>query len=303
MKTTISILFILVALLTGCKKDKIDVKKDLTDGFCIVSNDKVVLNHDDVEYYDYSTHLIYMKDNKSFADDIGDIGDFTIYANGKEIYNGQTFPPHSSFMPSVPVIESHSFYPDNVLSIGFALYLDTLGNLLPDPREDQRIVDALNKYNQFHAGLSCEIQSVQYTSSNNVKVELLLKNNDSFNYYYIDPEKTGFHIFHYFTNGLLIRDFSTHTTYTLKSYANKSTTVPPAPGTTWREDWLSIINGNESKNITIIYDNFEDVPKGQYKATFEFPGLSSQVDKEDIQQDNGRIWLGKLNMMKEIAIE
>ena len=50
-----------------------------------------------------------------------------------------------------------SFYGDNIVSIGFILKLDTLGNFLPDPREDERIADALKKYNQFHAGLSCEI--------------------------------------------------------------------------------------------------------------------------------------------------
>lgn len=299
MKTTTAILFIIAVLLTGCNKDEIDFNKSLTDGLCIVSNDEVVLNHNDFEYYDYSTHLIYLKNNKSFADDIEGIGGFTVYANGDEIYSGQTFPGYSSFLPSGPVIATHpSFYSDNIVSIGFILKLDTLGNFLPDPREDERIVDALKKYNQFHAGLSCEIKSVQYLSSNNVKIELLLKNNDSFNYYYIDPEKTGIGLFHYFTNGLFIRDFNTH-----KSYTHKIETVSADPWNTWEKDWLSIINGNESKVVTIIYDNFEDVPKGHYKATFEFPGLSFQVDKNDIKQNNGQIWLGELNMMKEITIE
>lgn len=299
MKTTTAILFIIAVLLTGCNKDEIDFNKSLTDGLCIVSNDEVVLNHNDFEYYDYSTHLIYLKNNKSFADDIEGIEGFIVYANGDEIYSGQTFPGYSSFLPSGPVIATHpSFYSDNIVSIGFILKLDTLGNFLPDPREDERIVDALKKYNQFHAGLSCEIKSVQYLSTNNVKVELLLKNNDSFNYYYLDPEKTGIGLFHYFTNGLIIRDFNTH-----KSYTHKIETISADPWNTWKKDWLSIINGNESKIVTIIYNNFEDVPKGNYKATFEFPGLSFQVGKNDIKQNNGQIWLGKLNMMKEIAIE
>ena len=299
MKTTITILFVITVLLTGCNKDEIDFNKNFTDGFCIVSNDEVVLNHNDFEYYDYSTHLIYLKNNKSFADVIEGIGGFTVYANGDEIYSGQTFPGYSSFLPSGPVIGTHpSFYGDNILSIGFILYLDTLGNFLPDPREDERIVDALKKHNQFHAGLSCEIKSVQYLTSDNVKVELLLKNNDAFNYYYIDPEKTGMGLFHYFTNGLFIKDFNTHKTYT-----HKIETVSADPWNTWKKDWLSIINGNENKVVTIIYDNFDDVPKGQYKATFEFPGLSFQVEKKDIVQDNGQIWLGKLNLRKEITIE
>ena len=63
MKTTITILFAISVLLTGCEKDENDFCKNLADGFCIVSNDKVVLKHTDIEYYDYSTHLIYLKDH------------------------------------------------------------------------------------------------------------------------------------------------------------------------------------------------------------------------------------------------
>lgn len=299
MKTTITVLFVIAVFLIGCDKNEIDLDQKLTDGFCIVSNDKVVLNHNDFEYYDYSTHLIYLKDNKSFIDDIENIGEFKVFADREEIYGGQTLPGYSSFLPSVPVIGTHpSFYGDNIVSIEFIIYLDTLGNFLPDPREDVRIVDALKKYNQFHAGLNCEIKSIKYLSSNNVKLELLLKNNDSFNYYYLDPKKTGIGLFHYFTNGLVIRDFNTHKTYT-----HKIETVSANPWNTWEKSWLSIIKGNESKIITITYDNFEEVPNGQYKATFEFPGLSFQVDKKDINQDNGQIWLGKLNIRKEIMIE
>ncbi len=299
MKTTITILFVIAVLLIGCDKNEIDIDKKLTDGFCIVSNDRVILNHNDFEYYDFSAHLIYLENNKSFANVIEGIGGFTVYANRNEIYSGQTLPMYSSFLHAGPVIRSHpSFYGDYIIPIDFIQKIDSLGNIIPDPRENERIVDALKKYNQFHAGLSCEIKSVQYLSSTNVKVELLLKNNDSFNYYYIDPEKTGIGLFHYFTNGLFIRHFNTYETYT-----HKIETISADPRNTWKKDWLSIINGNESKVVTIIYDNFDDVPKGQYKATFEFPGLGTEVDKKDIIQDNGHIWLGELNMKKDIMIE
>ena len=297
MKTTITILFAISVLLTGCEKDENDFCKNLADGFCIVSNDKVVLKHTDIEYYDYSTHLIYLKDNKSFAEDFEGIGNFTVYADKHKIYSGQTFTLYSSIMPSGAVIRTQPyFYSDNILSIDFVLRLDSLGNLLPDPREDKRIINALKKYNQFHAGLSCEIKSLSYLSSDNVKLELVLKNNDPFNYYYIDPEKTGTGLFHYFTTGLLI-------TGTHKIYTHKTATISAVPWNGWKKDWLSVIRGKESKVITITYDNFDNVPRGQYKAIFEFPGLSFQVEKKDIEQDNGQIWLGKLNVRKDITIK
>ena len=295
-------LFFLLVLffVAGCdKEDEIENKENLTDGFCITSNGEVVLSHNDFEYYDYSAHLIYLKDNKSFVEDFENLGEFTVFANEVEIYSGESWPSYSSSMPFGPIINTHpSFYGDNVVSIGFMAYLDSLGNFLPDPREDEIIVGALKKYDQFHAGLSCEITSVEYVSSTNVTVKLLLKNNDDFNYYYIDPEKTGIGLFHYFTNGLYIRNFNTY-----EIYEHKIETVSADPWNSWGLDWLSVINGKQSKEIIITYNNFEDVPSGQYKATFEFPGLGFQMDKEDIIQDNGQIWLGSLRIQKEITID
>jgi hypothetical protein len=100
MRTTNTFLLFIVFIIVGCETNETDSIKELTDGFCIMSNDKVVINHNDLEYYDYSTHLIYLRNNKSFANDIEEIGGFTVYADGIEIYSGQTLPGYSSFLPS-----------------------------------------------------------------------------------------------------------------------------------------------------------------------------------------------------------
>ena len=299
MKNKLTLLIIITVALISCEKDELDYNGEIKDGFCIVADDKVVLDHNDFEYYDYSSHLIYMKDSKSFVDDIESIGEFKIFANKKEIYTGQTVPGFHSFLLTGPIISTHpSGYGDYIIPIEFIKIIDTLGNVPTDLREDERIIEALKKYNQFHAGLSCEIISVQYLSATNVSVELTLKNNDSFSYYYLDPDKMGSNLFHYFTNGLYIKDFSNH-----KSYTHGTEHFQPEPWNSWSSDWLSIINGNESKVITINYDSFEQVPSGEYNATFEFPGLSYQVGKNELVQENGKIWLGEINMIKDIKIE
>ena len=299
MKKTLTFLIFITVALISCEKDEFDLHGELKDGFCIVANDKVVLDHNDFEYYDYSTHLIYMKNSKSFVDDIESIGEFKIFADKKEIYTGQTVPGFHSFLPTGPIISTHpSGYGDYIVPIEFIQIIDTLGNVTPDLREDTRIIEALKKYNQFHSGLSCEINSVQYLSPNDVIVELNLKNNDSFSYYYLDPDKMGINLFHYFTNGLFIKNFASH-----ESYTHETEHIQPDPWNSWNIDWLSIINGNESKTITIHYDNFEQVPSGAYKATFEFPGLRFQVEKDELVQNNGQIWLGEINMIKDITIE
>lgn len=294
MRTINSFLLFIVFLTISCEKNKIDS----LDGFSIVSNNKVVISHNDFEYYDYSTHLIYMKNHKSFANDIEEIGGFTVYADGVEIYSGQTLPGFSSFLPFGPVIRTQpSFYGDYIIPIGFIQIIDSLGNSVSDPREDIRIIEALKKYNQFHSGLSCEINSVQYSSPNNVVIELQLNNNDSFDYYYLNPDKMGVNLFHYFTNGLFLRDF-----FNKKTFTHKIEAIHPEPWDTWKIEWLSVIKSNETKIITLTYDSFENVTPGEYKATFSFPGLS-HVNKEDIQQNNGKIWLGELDVNKDITIE
>lgn len=306
MKTSNALLLFISVLIIGCDKNNIDTNEEtdtsieLTDGFCIVVDNKVVVNHEDFEYYDYSNHLIYMKSIKSFPGDIKEYGTFTVFADKDEIYSGQLFPPYSTILPSKPVIfANQSMYRDYIIEIHYTKpRWDSLGNVLPDPREDDRIVEALKKYNQFYAGLSCEIKSVQYIATNNVNIELVLTNNDSINYYYLDPDKMGINLFHYFTHGLAIRDFKRR-----EVYRHKTETIRPEPWNSWEKDWLSIIKGNESKTITITYNNFEEVVPGEYKATFEYPGLSHQVDKKDFVQDDGQIWLGDINMRKDITIE
>lgn len=299
MKAKSVFLFIILISFVQCENEVIDFNGKLTDGFCLVSNDVVVLNHYDIDYYDYSSHLIYLNSNKSFNEDIENIGEFKIYADSEEIYSGQTHPGYSSSFPIGPIINTHpSFYGDYIVPISLNQFFDTTGNTLTDPRDDEKIVKALKKYNQFHAGLSCEIKSIQYFSSNNVKVEFQLKNNDTFNYYFIDPDKTGIALFHYFTPGLVLQDLNS-----LSYFTHKINIISAEPWNSWNKDWMSIIKSNETKTIIITYNNFEEVGNGEYRAVFKYPGLTYQVDSKDIVQENGRIWLGKLPMTTEIIIE
>ncbi len=305
MKASNVLLLLITVLIIGCDKNKIDTNEEtdtaiqLPGGFCIVANKEVVINQDDFEYYDYSNHLIYMKSVKSFPGNIKEYGTFTVFVDNDSIYSGTLLPPYSPMFPPVPVISANqSMFRDYIIEINYTKpRWNSLGNVLPDPREDDRIVEALKKHNQFRAGLSCEIKSVQYFSSNDVKIEFLLKNNDSINYYHLDSDKMGINLFHHFTNGLVIRSFN-------ETYRHKIETTKPEPWNSWKKEWLSIIKGNESKVITISYNNFEQVAPGNYKSDFEYPGLSYQVEKkEDLVQDSGLVWLGDINMRKDFKIK
>ena len=281
----------------GCGKDEFP---DLGDGLSMTIDDKVVLAAKDIDYYDLSTHFIYLKGTNSFLDDKLVRDSFQMCADGEKIYKGVFQSVAMSSFPIGPAIYIPGiFYGDYLIPIEFGSYIDQNGKRIPqkDPRSDSRILTALRSHNQLHAGLTCKISSVQFNSGGKVSLELELINNDSFNYYYLDPEKMGVGLFHYFTNGLSLWSSSQ-----LKSFTNHIEHIQPEPWDSWQMDWLSLIRSQEKKTIRINYTNFDPIDSGQYKLYFMFPGLS-HVDKADLIQHNGRIWLGKFNLSQDFQLE
>lgn len=202
-------------------------------------------------------------------------------------------------MPLGPAIYMPSmFYGNYLVPITYGSYIDLNGKRVPpiDPCSDPRIIEALKSHNQLHAGLQCEIRSVQFNSGNKVSLELELINNDSFNYYYLDPGKMGLGLFHYFTTGL-----SLWSPTLKKSFENHVQHIQPEPWDSWQMNWLSLIRSHEKKSISINYTNFDPISAGHYKLYFQFPGLS-HVEKADLVQRNGRIWLGELDLSQDFQI-
>lgn len=294
MKTFLPIFACLIVCLFGCDRDEFIPSGK---GLSMTTGDRVVLTANDIEYYDLSTHFIYLKGNNSFLDEKLHTDSFQVYANGEKIYTGNFFPMYLSSFPlghfiSTPVI----FYENYVVPIGFRQNIDRSGKVLTDLRDDPRILQSLQSYNQLHVGLKCEIRSVQFNSGGKVSLELELINNDSFNYYYLDPEKMGLGLFHYYTNGL-----SLWSPTLKKSFVNHVGHIQPEPNDSWSMNWLSLIRSHEKKTIWIHYTNFDPISAGEYRLYFRFPGLS-HVEKGDLVQRNGRIWLGELDLSQDFQI-
>lgn len=148
---TINIFSALIAFLfMSCEKKEIDSINGLTDGFCIVVNDKVVLNHTSIDYYDFSEHKIYLRNDNSFLEGpiLSEI--FTVYADMDSVYSGHFLSSISSYLPTGAVIYTDPFLQkNNTISIGCIIITDEFGNTNIDPRSDSRIIEALKKYNQF----------------------------------------------------------------------------------------------------------------------------------------------------------
>ena len=260
---------------------------ELTDGFCLVSKDRVVLNHHQIDYYANSVHMVYLKDPVSFSEDIVGSGVNAVYAGGDSIYRLENMNGYDSYMPAGPMIWNQSMYNDYVMHIDLLRIVDSDNQ--EDPREDPRIKAALHQYDQYYEGLSCEIKGVKIVEAGGILLELELRNQDSFDYLYLDPGKMGMSLFHYFTNGLFLR------TSSWDNYSHKIEVRSPEPWDSWNSDWLSVIASGETVSLSLEYLQFEEFPAGDYTAVFSFPGLSYQVKKEELDQAGGRIWLGDLD--------
>ncbi len=297
MKTTkYLIIFTLTLISICCRNNDPDLKYNPKEGFCLKINDSIVYDYSQIEFYDFSSHLIYLKKGRSYS--YSGTGLFTVLAENTEIYSGKMFPAYLSSLPIGATIPSMlTFYGDFIIPINFHNQIDYSGTEMIDPRRDQRIIESLKKHNQFREGLTCEIADVQKISNNTIRLKLQLTNKDSESLYYLDPNKMGLELFHYFTNGLLLSNGEN------KIITHKVTAKLPEPWNSWKLSWLSIIKSKESKTIIINYDNFDSLTSGKYNAFFIYPGMSSQIEKKDLQQTFGRIWLGELPMTKKIQVE
>lgn len=304
MRVSLTFVVLVLILFTGCEKEVDLVDRlpkssiELTDGYCLVAGDQVVVNHHDISFYDYSAHLVYLKSHVSSEALLEEAGSLTVFAGGEEVYTMNTHPGYSSsFPPSGPFIWTNpTFYEDYIIAIDLMLHAyDEVNGVQNDIREDQRIMKALKKYGQFQEGLTCEIVSCNYSSPDKVRLQLRLSNNDEVNYYYLDPEKMGMGLFHYFTNGLSLRNPEKG-----PSYTNHTEYISPNPWDSWDLDWMTLLEGGSSVTITLEYKNFDSVPPGNYEARFRFPGLS-HVERDQLAQRRGQIWLGKLELRAEMV--
>jgi hypothetical protein len=299
MRRAIAPFILLFLMIAGCEKEPFpdsDIK--LTDGFCLVAGDQVVLNHEDIACYDFSAHLIYLEPPLTFPEVFGEYGVTAVYAGGEEIYKLSFHPGYSSTMPhDIFIWTDPTFYPDFVIALDKMWTSQQLAEGAADEREDPRIAEALEKYGQLRQGLVCEISSIRYSSPGTVEVGLELSNPDEESYYYLDPGKMGMGLFHYFTNGLTIWDPSS------SRYMDADMDpVQPDPWNSFDMEWMSLLEGGASVSLAISYEQFETLQPGSYDAFFTFPGMHHQVDRDDLDQQDGRIWLGDIEMSGVLTV-
>lgn len=260
--------------------------------FKIEFNNGKIITEKDILFYDRSTHLIYLKSNLELNQNITD---FDVSIAGNTIYHGIIHPCYlSSFPPSPYFIVDCFQYGNDILELGYHGESNDL-------RNDPRIINAFENSNLLRNGISCKIDKVEIQTFENhsqVICTITIQNNDDINYYILDPEKMGDLDFNYFTGGLTLQNKDTKLTYPLRWSVQSGT---------WSDvnlDDLSLLKKGSKVTYTFQSSDYYKMEPGKYSARFRFCGTRHYTPDINLNQKNGRIWVGQtLSDIDNIMIE
>jgi len=243
----------------------------------------ILITENDLQFYDSSTHLLFLKEDLDFNQSISG---FIVMVDNDTIYQGTIHPCLlSTPPPSTFFITDCFLFGYNIIEIG--CYAES-----NDLRNDQRIINALKNSNLLLNGISCHIDSIKVNSFENyseVTCTITIKNNDNINYYILDPEKMGELDFNYFTGGLSFQNIETGVSWLLRW------SVPDADWDNITINDFSILSGDSEITYTFKSSDYHKMDAGIYKAQFRFCGPKHKTSEFDLNQDNGRIWVGDSN--------
>jgi len=285
---TLGIIFSL--FLYSCESDN---DTNLNDSkFKVEFSDGNVITENDLLFYDSSTHFLFLKKDFDFNQSISG---FYVFVDNDTIYQGIIHSCVLSTPPLSPFFITDCFhYGNDIIEIG--CYTES-----NDLRNDQRIINALENSGLLHHGLSCNINSIKVNSFNDfseVICKITLKNNDNINYYILDPEKMGELDFNYFTGGLLFQNIETK----VRSFLRWSISNPNFGNLTLND--FSILKSDSGVTYTFKSSDYYKMDKGIYKARFSFCGTKGNTSKFNLNQKDGRIWVGSVpSLLDNIIVE
>jgi len=270
------------------------------------------VSNSDIEFYDYSTHCIYLKEDKShyFENYDGRYYQFTpvlskkpfvVVSGGNRVYVGALHSGLLSLAPAGPYMDESDvgYFPADVMHISKAWGNDE------DIRSHPKIKEALIAQDLFHAGLTIQLLSFQVldnSDTSTVEYRIRINNNDQDDLYVLDPAKMGSTLFHYYTNGPDLWDTSIPG-QPIYLYSEYKSVESPEPYHSWAVGWFTLIESDNSIERTIQLKGYPSIPDGTYTANMKFASPSN-IDKESRYVADGRIWIGSISSNElEITIQ
>ena len=265
--------------------------------------DEPWLSIDDIDFYDFSAHLIYLKEGKSLWL-APSATPFVVIANGQRCYLGYFYSMISSYIPRGPTIQTMELrgeYREDVVHIsGSMLWIP--GETYVDVRDDERVANALRDAGKYSAGLRVQLNEVVIVAQSDVTTlsyTFTVTNEDDDSLYVPDPDKMGTSRFHYWTNGPYLQSLEDGTSF----WSEHKATTAPDPFYSWDIEWLwfTKIESHKSMERTVVLEGYPIIPAGRYSCYFDFnssyfglifPDIFSNMDKAERALADGRIWIG-----------
>lgn len=265
------------------------------------------ISNEDILYYDWSSHCIYLKKDKAsiipewaidkeynlLPEEWAD-KPFVITANDEKCYLGYFSRVELSMVmwiaPMIGDIGLNSMYPQDVLFIDWGwLYRDY-------PQNNSDVKNVLIDTGLYHGGISVTfdttdvntIRMVNNADTSTISYIFTITNNDKDALYIIDPDKTGSDLFHWFTNGITFQNIDTEIIYEPRWRAHIE-----LPSTDyWSPDWFTKLESGHSIQRTVMLKGYPYFPTGEYIFEFRYSGPVGGMEKESRERLDGRYWIG-----------
>lgn len=284
-------------------------KSDSITGFYIKFSNDIVINKDNIVFYDSSECVFLLKDTISFSYPTGNppdvkFVDFSIYIDNNVIYSGIVYPEGVCMVsPNPTYIASYTYddFKSNILHIKFVNYFRE--TLYEDTRNDNRIISFFESNSKLRKGITISLDSISITSDNDstIKTTISIENHDNLNYYLPDPFKMGSEHFNYLVGGLTLIDQESSIGFS-----------PYFDYLSYEDNWnklkmenLSILEANSK--ITFTYNSLysQAFEMGLYDCNFRFGVLRDfNIITIPLEQENGWVWIGdKTIRIKNLLIE
>jgi hypothetical protein len=245
---SLEIFFLNDSSITGTPATQMDINQ------LIVRANPWITNND-IQFYDFSTHCIYLKGNKSqfFENYNGKFfmfnpllidKPFVVIASGERCYVGSLHSGLLSTFPRSPYMDELDvgYYPNDVMHISKSW----IGS--NDIRNDSRIKAVLISLGLYHGGISVNLKSIniiENADTSTVEYVFAITNNDQDNLFVLDPDKMGTERFHYFTNGIVFNGDGG------KYQSSYKQVIAPDPYDSWDISWFTQLPVNATIERTV----------------------------------------------------
>lgn len=270
-------------------------------GLRIEISDNYILTESDIELYDSSTCMLFLRRNISLPinDHENHSSEFSIYINNDLIYNGIFFPAYASSLSPSPIYIA-CYTPDSIDTYLLHFkHVDFPVNTT-DERNNSRLISFYKQHQLLRNGISCTMENVELSEIDNsiLNIDLMIQNNDEHPYLIPDQSKISSDQFFMLSGGFTLRDASTGDGYGQildNSILDKSI---------MSQENLKFLNQMEKVTFSVTAKFRSEIEKGTYYCELYYGNIIylQWIDLE-LNQSSGRVWVGEDYTKKDFEIE